>query len=100
MSRRYKLLKDLTYSTPEGSYSQGDEFEADLDAVDEQEKLQSGLLELLPQTYKVVGTSTVYDTPPGETFTRALTLGQEQLLVEGGHLELAEPKRSTKKKEA
>jgi hypothetical protein len=103
MSRRYKLLKDLTYSTPEGSYGKGDEFEADLDAVDEQEKLQSGLLELQPLTYKVVGESSVFGARPGETFTQAMPLGQEELLVQGGHLERVEEtpaKRTAKKKEA
>jgi hypothetical protein len=100
MTRRYKVLLPVTVSTADGSYKQGDEFDADYDPVTEREHVESGLLELQPLTYKVVGSSRVHDTDPGETFELALPLGQEQLLMEGGQIEpYEEPKKRTRKKE-
>jgi hypothetical protein len=100
MSRRYKVLLPLTVHTEDGAYKQGDEFEKDLSAVDEAENLASGLLELQPMTYRVVGESRVHETNPGDTFEMALPLGQEELLVAGGHIERVEEKPKRKAKEA
>ena len=70
-----------------GEHGQGDEFDLDLSAEDEATNIQSGLLEIVPATYKVTGDSRVFDTAPGETFTRPLTVGEERHLVEGGFVE-------------
>jgi len=94
---RYKVLLPVLV---DGEYGQGDEFEKELTPEEELANVQSGLLEIMPQTYKVIGASTVWDAAPGEEFERALTLGEEQLLVEGGHIERVEkpaPKRRAKK---
>jgi hypothetical protein len=98
MSRRYKVLLPLTVHTGDGAYAQGEEFDKDFTAEDEAENVASGLLEVLPMTYRVVGGSRVHETDPGETFEAALPLGQEQLLIEGGHIERVEPKKPIRKK--
>lgn len=101
--RKYKNLLPLLVHTEAGSYKQGETFEKDFTAEDELENVNSGLLEIVPQTYKVVGESRVHGTEPGEEFTAALLLGNEQALVEGGHIELVpeeKPKaKRTRKKE-
>jgi hypothetical protein len=92
MTRRYRVLLPLTVHTADNAYNQGDVFEREFSEVEEAANLDSGLLELQPMTYKVVGGSVVFDTPPGETFEKALRIGVEGLLVAGGHIErLDEP---------
>lgn len=81
---RYRNLLPLLIN---GEYGQGDEFDADLTADQEADNIASGLLEIVPATYKVVGDSRVFDTDPGGTFDRALTVGEEALLVNGGFIE-------------
>jgi hypothetical protein len=97
---RYKVLLPLLVQPREGgSYEQGQEFESAFTEDEETANLANGLLEIVPQRYKVIGGSDVYETPPGEEFERALPLGQEALLIEGGHIERVE-KPARKKKEA
>lgn len=81
---RYRNLLPLLIN---GEHGQGDVFDADLTDDQEATNIASGLLEIVPATYKVTGESRVFDTDPGATFTRALTVGQESLLVEGGFIE-------------
>jgi hypothetical protein len=98
---RYKVLLPLVVGTKEGgSYEQHEEFETDFTEEEEMANLASGLLEIVPQKYKVIGGSDVFETPPGEEFEQALTLGQEALLIEGGHIERVVEKPARKKKEA
>jgi hypothetical protein len=52
--------------------------------------LDSGLLEIVPCRYRVVGGSEVFDTPPGGEFDAAMRLSQETLLMAGGHIERVE----------
>jgi hypothetical protein len=86
--RRYRVLLPLQVQPREGgSYEQHEEFDADLTQDEETENVRSGLLAIVPVTYKVIGGSTVHDTAPGGEFTRALPMGQEALLIEGGHIE-------------
>lgn len=85
--RRYRVLLPLTVHTADGSYIQGEEFEKEFTEEEETANLDSGLLELVPCKYRVVGGSTVFDTDPGGTFEDAMRLGQEALLVAGGHIE-------------
>lgn len=82
-------------------YGIGEEFEHEFAEADEAANLASGLLEIVPRDYKIVGGSHVFETPPGETITRAIPQGQEALLIEGGHIERVEKpaKKATKKKE-
>jgi hypothetical protein len=86
--RRYRVLLPLAVQPREGgSYTQHEEFDAELTEDEETENVRSGLLEIVPQRYRVIGGSDVYETPPGEEFERALPLGNEALLIEGGHIE-------------
>ena len=96
--RRYRVLLPLLVHTEDGSFAQGEEFEKDFSADDEATNLESGLLALVPCEYKVVGDTRVYDTEPGGTFTAALTIGQEQHLVDAGHVERVEAPVTTKRK--
>jgi hypothetical protein len=106
--QRYKVLLPLNVGTedregiPGGTYTQDEEF--DYAATEEEEAawLQSGLLEILPQEYKVIGGSNVHGADPGEHFTKALRIGEERLLIEGGHIERVKqpaPKKRQKKEE-
>lgn len=96
--RRYKVLLPLLVHTADSSYGQGDEFDHEFSVDDEAENLASGLLELMPSRYKVIGGSRVHDTDPGDEFTAALPLGIEALLVEGGHIERVQPAKPKRKK--
>ncbi len=96
---RYRVLLPLEVHTEDGSYKQGEEFEKEFTPEDEATNIASGLLEIVPQRYKVIGGSDVYETPPGEEFDAALPIGQEALLIEGGHIKRVE-KPARKKKEA
>jgi hypothetical protein len=93
----YKVLLPLLVHTSDASYKQGETFEHEFSEEDETANLKSGLLEIVPQTYKVVGGSVVHDTQPGEEFDAALPLGVEKLLVDGGHIERVEKKTPAKK---
>lgn len=72
--------------TTDGRYEIGDEFDHEFSEEDEGANLASGLVEIVPRTYRVVGTSIVDDTPPGGTFEAAMTIGREALLL-GSHIE-------------
>lgn len=90
---RYRNLLPLLVN---GEYGQGDEFELELSDEEEASHLAAGLLEIVPRDYKVVGDSRVWDTDPGDTFTRALTLGEERHLVDGGFIERVAEKPARK----
>lgn len=97
MSRRYKNLLPLLVHTEDASYKQGEEFDKDFTPEQEQENVESGLLEVVPRTYKVVGTSEVDGHAPGDTFESSMLMVREALLVEGGHIAPVEAKKTTKK---
>lgn len=99
--RRYRVLLPLTVHTTAGAYSQGEEFDAGEvgDGFDEAANLASGLLEVVPCEYRVVGESTVFGTPPGETFQAGLSLAQEATLL-GSHIERVEPKPKPTRRKA
>jgi hypothetical protein len=98
MPNTYKVLLPILVN---GEHGQGDEFEHQFDSpADENANLDSGLLEIVPRTYKVIGTSRVCETAPGDTFQAALRMGQEEPLIEGGHIERVDvPKKAAPKKE-
>lgn len=98
MSNRYKVLLPLLVHTEDASYGQGEEFEKDFSPEDEAANLASGLLELVPNEYQVVGDSEVDGHKAGETYTAAIPLGREALLVAGGHIKRVEAKQTKKQK--
>jgi hypothetical protein len=88
---RYKVLLPLEVHTADAAYKQGEEFDAEFTAEEEATNLGSGLLEIVPRTYKVVGGSDVFETPTGGTVDAALTIPIEAMLVGGGHIERVDP---------
>ena len=102
-SNRYRVLLPLQVDTREGgSFKQGDEFETEFTPEEETANVASGLLEIMPSRWKVTGEQRVAETDPGDEFEAVLTLGVQQLLLEGGHIERVEPKaapKTRKKKE-
>lgn len=83
-----------------GEHEQGDVFEHEFDSPqDEQANLDSGLIEIVPRKYRVVGPSTVHDTAPGGEFDAAFTMTEEAALLAGGHIaRVTEPKPEEPKK--
>lgn len=84
---RYRVLLPLLVHTSDAAYAQFEEFDHEFTVEEETANLASGLLELLPNTYRVIGGSEVHGTKPGGTFTMAIPMGQEALLFQGGHIE-------------
>lgn len=89
------MLLPLTVHTEDGAYGQGDVFEKDFSPEDEAENLRSGLLELVPMDYDVVGGSVVLGAAPGMKLTYAMPMVQEQRLIAAGAIQpaKAKPKR-------
>lgn len=88
----------LLVHTEDASYAQGEEFEKEFSAVDEAENIASGLIEIVPREYKVVGTSEVLGHVAADgPFLAAIPKGQEELLL-GYHLERVESKPKPKAK--
>lgn len=99
---RYKVLLPLLVHTEDGSYGQFEEFEKDFTSEDEATNLESGLLEIVPRRYRVIGGSRVHGADPGGEFEAALRIGEEAALVAGGHIERVDTKpakTTTKTKE-
>jgi hypothetical protein len=93
----YKVLLPLLVN---GEHGQGDVFEYEFPSPPEEDAaIDTGLLEIVPRKYKVVGQSRVFDTAPGDEFEKALRMGQEAALFAGGHIERVETKKATPKKE-
>lgn len=78
----------------------GEEVELDLSILEENDHLDAERLAPVERRYRVVGSREVFDTEPGKEFERALRLEQEQMLIDGGHIELVddEPKKKPKPK--
>lgn len=83
---RYKVLLPLVVHTADNSYEQGEEFDHEFSQADEYENVKSGLLGVVPRRYRVVGTSDVFETKPGDEFERAFLIEEERLLVVSGHI--------------
>lgn len=64
----------------------GDLFEHEFAADEESDLLAAGRIEIVPRAYRVVGTSRVLETDPGDELLAALTVAQEAQLIAGGHL--------------
>lgn len=98
---RYRVLLPLTVHTEDGAYTQGEEFEKDFTADEEEANVKSGLLEIVPRQYRVIGDSKVYGVAKGDpdpTFTAGLPIGNEAQLIAGGHIERVEDTKSSKSK--
>jgi len=91
MGRLYRATSEKA----EAVYEPG-EFERDWTVEQENDALASGLVEIVPRTYKVVGDSRVYETAPGDTFEAGLRIEQEKALVDGGHVALVEDAKKPK----
>jgi hypothetical protein len=98
MANRYKVLLPLRVHTEDNSYTQGETFEKDFTAEEEAANIASGLLELVPNEYQVVGDSEVDGHKTGDTYSAAIPLGREALLVAGGHIKRIEKAKKKKEK--
>jgi hypothetical protein len=95
MSNTYKVLLPLLVN---GEHGQGDVFDYEFPSeAEENTAIDTGLLEIMPRKYKVIGTSRVFETAPGDEFEMGLRMGQEAALVAGGHIERVETKKATPK---
>lgn len=94
--KRYRVLLPLLVHTEDGSYGQGEEFSKDFSEEEEAANLASGLIEIVPREYRVIGGSVVHGAGPGEILVRALRIGEESLLIQGGHIEPIEAKPKAK----
>lgn len=74
-------------------------FEDEFTPSEEQDWVNSGLLEIVPRTYRVLSNNYV-GGKQGETFDAALLIDHETALIAGGHIERvdAPPPKSTPKK--
>lgn len=77
-------------------YGIGDEFDREFTETDEADNLAAGLIEIVPREYRVLQ-GRVYEAVTGETFTAALTIGQESHLVNAGFIERVEPEPAAEK---
>ena len=91
---RYKVMLPVQVGTEDATYGQGDEFEKQFSAVDEAANVASGLLEIVPCEWKVIGDSSVHETAPGESFEAALSIADQEFLVGGGFVEKVEQKKA------
>jgi hypothetical protein len=87
MTNKYRNLLPLLIHTEDGAYGQGEIFEKDFSEDDERANVESGLLEIVPRRYKVVGESVVHGAAPGETFEAGLLLGNEAQLIASGNIQ-------------
>jgi hypothetical protein len=70
-------------------------FEAEFAPAEEKDWLDSGLLELVPRTYRALSDN--YQVTQGETFDATYLVENEAALIQGGHIERV-VKPTTKKK--
>jgi hypothetical protein len=73
-------------------------FERDFTATEEKDWLDSGLLELVPRTYKVLSNNYSAATQ-GETFEGTFLVEIESALIQGGHIERVDPAPKKKKED-
>lgn len=81
---RYRAL------TPAAVAAYGDGvLELDLSPTAEADALGSGLLELVPRTYRALSNN--YRVPQDETFDATYLVEVEAALIQGGHIERVDP---------
>lgn len=85
MTNTYRAVGDRAKALhPEGV------FDADLTAVEEQDALNGGHLELVPRTYRVLSDNFTA-AKQGKTFEAAYLVDIEAALSQGGHIERVDP---------
>lgn len=77
----------VTGARPVLDVEPGDQLEATFSAAEEAEYLSTGRLEIVESEYQNLGTSVVHGAQPGESFRAALTVGQRDALIAGGHID-------------
>lgn len=82
----------------EAAFSAG-VFERDFTPTEERDHLDSGLLELVPRTYKVLSNN-FSAGQQGDTFEAAYLVEIEQALIQGGHIERVDEVKPKAKKTA
>ena len=90
MANTYRALSPAAVAAFAGGV-----FEAEYTATEERDHLASGLIEIVPRTYRVLSNN-YSAAAQGETFDGALLVDHESALIQGGHIERVSP--ATKKK--
>jgi len=85
MANTYRALSPAAVA----AFAEG-EFERELTAAEESDWLASGLLEIVPRTYRVLSNN-YSAAPQGETFVAALLVDHESALIQGGHIARVQP---------
>lgn len=80
MSNTYRALS----TAAEAAFSVG-VFEADFTPTEEKDWLDSGLLELVPRTYRVLSDN--FELPKDNTFVATMLVEPEAMLIAAGHIE-------------
>lgn len=88
----YKALSKAA----EAAFSVG-VFEREFSPTEERDWLASGLLELVPRSYRVLSGN--YERPQGDEFEATFPVELEQALIQGGHIERVDKPASKQKKE-
>ena len=70
-------------------------FERDFTASEEKDWLDSGLIELVPRTYRVLSNN-YSAAEQGQTFEGALLVEIEAALIQGGHIERVDKPKAAK----
>jgi hypothetical protein len=91
MSNTYRA----TTEAAEAAFSVG-VFECDFTPAEERDRLDSGLLELVPRTYRVLSNNYAAGAQ-GDLVDLALLVEHESALVQGGHIERVDKPATTKK---
>lgn len=92
MTNTYKALSQAAVAAFDDGV-----FERDFSPSEEKDWLDSGLLELVPRTYKVLSNNFA-DGKQGDQIEAAYLVEIEQALIQGGHLERVDPKPAPKQK--
>jgi hypothetical protein len=82
-------------------YGVGDEFDKEFTIEEERENLSSGLLEIVPRKYRVIGDSEVFEvkaTADDPMFMAALPIENEAALIQAGHIERVDSESKSKAK--
>ena len=91
MANTYRALTPAAV----GAFDEG-VFERDFTVVEEKDWLDSGLVELVPRTYRVLSAN--YAVPQGQTFEAAMLKENEAALIAGGHIERVDSKQTPNKR--
>ena len=91
MSNTYRAMTDAARA----AYADG-VFDAEFTPSDERDRLDSGLLELVPRAYKVLSNN-FSAGKLDEVVDLALVVEQEAALISGGHIERVDAKSAKKK---